>query len=96
MKKFLSTVAMLAMMLALCSSTCSGSSDDEDDYGVGTSQGVKTLYVDDEAYYAANCTAEQTKSSGMYLNIRAVTDPEFPYNGHELTVHISPSKVAEL
>ena len=47
MKKFLSTVAMLAMMLALCSSTCSGSSDDEDDYGVGTSQGVKTLYVDD-------------------------------------------------
>ena len=30
MKKFLSTVAMLAMMIALSSSTCSGSSDDDD------------------------------------------------------------------
>ena len=61
-----------------------------------SSQGQMSLKVDGESFYAANCTAEQTKSSGMYLNIRAVTDPEFPYNGHELTVHISPSKVAEL
>ena len=33
MKKFLSTVAMLAMVLALSSSSCGGSSDDEDEVG---------------------------------------------------------------
>ena len=96
MKKIFSTIMMLTMMVALSSSTCSGSSDD-DEINVGNpSKGQMTMKVDGESFYAVNCTAEQTKRNGMYLCVNAVTDPNFPLKGHELTVHISPSKVSEL
>ena len=96
MKKIFSTIMMLTMMVALSSSTCSGSSDDDEINGGNPSKGQMTMKVDGESFYAVNCTAEQTKRNGMYLCVNAVTDPNFPLKGHELTVHISPSKVSEL
>lgn len=95
MKRLNLSMMMFAMMFAALSfSACGG--DDDDEIGGGSNKGQKTLKVDDEYFYAANCTAEQTRNNGMYLNIRAVTDPDYPINGHELAVHISPSKVADL
>lgn len=94
MKQIYSTVLMLAIMVAVLSFTACSSSDDED--GGNPSKGQKTLKVDGESFYATNCTAEQTKRNGMYLSIIAATDPNFPINGHDLSIHISPSKVSEL
>ena len=75
-----------------------GNNEDVDDVETSeeSSQGQMSLMVDDKSFYAVNCTAEQTRSGGMYLHIRTAEDPEFPYFGRELIVHISPSKVAEL
>ena len=95
MKRFNLTLTLIAVIAAALSLIACSSGDDSIDGG-GSSKGQKTLKVDDEWFYAANCSAEQTKGSGMYLNIRAVTNPDFPYNGHELAIHISPSKVAQL
>ena len=95
MKKIYSTVMMLAMMVAALSFTaCGGDDDDEIDNGGG--KGGKTLIVDGEAFYAVGCSAEQTRGNGMYLNIRAATNPEIPVSGHEFIVHIRPSRVSEL
>lgn len=96
MKKIYSTMIMLAMMVAALSFTACGGDDDDDEIGGGSNHGQKTLKVDGESFYAVDCAAEQTRRSGMYLNIWAAEDPDFPVKGHELVVHISPSKVAEL
>ena len=95
MKKIYLSMMTLAMMVAALGFTACGG-DDEDEIGGVPNKGQMSLKIDDEPFYATNCTAEQTRSNGMYLNIRATTDPEYSYNGHELIVHISPSKVAEL
>ena len=95
MKKVDSKILMLAMMVAaLCSVACSSSDDEE--VGGGSNKGQKTLKVDGESFYAVECMAEQTRNRGMYLDIMAANDPEFAVSGHELIVHISPSKVSEL
>lgn len=95
MKKLYSTILVLATMVAALSlSACGG--DDSDDESENPSYGKMTLIVDEESFYAVNCSAEQTKRSGMYLEICAATNPEFPINGHLLVVHIAPSKVSEL
>lgn len=96
MKRFNLTLTLIAVIAALSFTACGSSSEYDAIDGGSSSKGQKTLKVDDEWFYAANCSAEQTKGSGMYLNIRAVTNPDFPYNGHELAIHISPSKVAQL
>ena len=95
MKKIYLSMMMLAMMVAALGFTACGG-DDEDEIGGVPNKGQMSLKIDDEPFYATNCTAEQTRSNGMYLNIRASTEPEYCLVGHELVVHISPSKVAEL
>lgn len=84
------------MMVAALSFTACSSSSDDDENGGGANSGQKTLVINGESFYATDCTAEQTKRNGMYLNLRATTEPVLALNGHELVVHISPSKVAEL
>ena len=75
-----------------------GNNEDVDDVETneGSNQEQMSLKIDDESFYAVNCTAEQTSNSGMYLHIKTAENLDFPYFGKELTVHISPSKVAEL
>jgi hypothetical protein len=87
---------MLAMMVAALGFSACSSSNDDDDFGSGSSKGEKTLIVDGESFYDFNSTAEQTKRNGMYLNINASTEPNYILQGHMLTVRISPSKVSEL
>ena len=96
MKNLNLTIMLLAMIIAAISITACSSNSDDDENGGGAVKGQKTLIVNDESFYATNCTAEQTRKNGMYLNIRASTEPEYCLVGHELVVHISPSKVAEL
>ena len=88
-----SILTMLTALVFALSFVACGSSNDDD---VNPPKGQKTLKVDEESYYAVECSAEQTKGNGMYLHIIAATDPEIAINGHELVVHISPSKVSEL
>lgn len=83
-------------MVAALSFTACGS-DDDDNGGSGGGNTNKTITIDGESYYCGElCTVEQTKGNGMYLQVTAVEDKMFQYKGHELMVHISPSKVAEL
>ena len=86
---------LLAMMvLTIGFISCSSEGDDEDE--VNSPKANKTIVVDGESFYAAYCSVEQTRGSGMYLIVQAVTNTEFPLSGHELIIHISPSKVADL
>jgi hypothetical protein len=83
---------LLMGVLVVCLTACGG-----DDNGGGEGNKVsKTLVVDGEKYYAVNCHADQTQGMGMYLIVKAVTDAEYTYNGHELVAHISPNTVADL
>jgi hypothetical protein len=95
MKKFYSTILMLATMIAALSLTACGGSD-SDEESENPSYGKKTLIIDDESFYAVNCSVEQTRNSGMYLEIVGATNPEFPIEGHLLVVRIAPNKVSEL
>ena len=100
MKK-LSSILMLAMLCiaALCFNACGGGDDDNNGGNSSNDEGYKesmTLLVDGGKYYAADCSAQQTKGNGMYLIIHAVTNAEYPWNGKELIAHISPNKVADL
>ena len=97
MKKIYSTIMLLTMMVAALGFTACGGDDDDDINGGGnSSKGEMTLTIDGESYYATNCSAEQTRGRGMYLNIRASTSSQFSTKGKELVVHISPSRVSEL
>ena len=78
---------LLAMIIAAISITACSSNSEDDENSEGAVKGQKTLIVNDESFYATNCTAEQTKRNGMYLNIRASTEPEYCLVGHELVVH---------
>lgn len=95
MKKIYSTLTMLAMMVAALSFTACGDDDDEIDNGGG--KGKKTLKIDGESFYCGSSSCvEQTKGNGMYINVYAVTNMEFPISGHKLVMHISPSRVSQL
>ena len=95
MKKIYSTLTMLAMMVAALSFTACGDDDDEIDNGGGN--GKKTLKIDGESFYCGNSSSvEQTKGSGMYINVYAVSNKEFQMSGHKLVMHISPSRVSQL
>ena len=96
MKKLYSTIMMLAMMVAALSFTACGSDDGGNGGGNNPPTGGKTLSYDGTAYYAVGCTAEQTKGRGMYFNIVAAPNEVLAINGHQLVVHISKNKVAEL
>ena len=89
---------MLAMICAaFCLTECGGSSDDDDDFDFGGRKGEKTLKVDGESFYCGDgSSVEQTKRSGMYLEVEAVTDLNFQMSGHRLVIHISPSRVSQL
>jgi len=89
---------MLAMICAaFCLTACGGSSDDDDDFDFGGRKGEKTLKVDGESFYCGDgSSVEQTKRSGMYLEVEAVTDLNFQMSGHRLVMHISPSRVSQL
>ena len=96
MKKLYSGIMMLAMMVAALSFTACGSDDGGNGGGNNPPTGGKTLSYDGTAYYAVGCTAEQTKGRGMYFNIVAAPNEVLAINGHQLVVHISKNKVAEL
>ena len=96
MKKLYSGIMMLAMMVAALSFTACGSDDGGNGGGNNPPTGGKTLIYDGTAYYAVGCTAEQTKGRGMYFNIVAAPNEVLAINGHQLVVHISKNKVAEL
>jgi hypothetical protein len=87
---------LTALILSFSFVACSSSNGNDEDDPFDSPKGQKTLKIDDESLYAVGCSAEQTKGNGMYLHIRAATDPEFATMGHELTVHIAPSKVSQL
>jgi len=96
MKKLYSTIMLLAMMVAALSFTACGGDDGGNGGGDNPPTGGKTLSYDGTAYYAVGCTAEQTKGRGMYFNIVAAPNEVLAINGHQLVVHISKNKVAEL
>lgn len=98
MKKVYSTIMMLAIMVAALSfSACSSSSSDDDDFGYESNSGEMTLKVDGESYYCGDgSSVEQTKNSGMYIEVCAVEEMRFQMNGHDLIMRISPSRVSQL
>ncbi len=72
---------------------------DEDDFDYGSRKRKKTLKVDGEPFYCSDgSSVEQTKRSGMYLEVVAVSDLDFQISGnnHRLIMHISPSRVSQL
>ncbi len=96
MKKWYSTIMMFAMMVASLSLTSCGGDDDNGSGDEGDKRSM-TLLIDGEKYYAVDCHAEQTNGRGMYFNIHAVTNADFPLKGDELVTHISsPNTVANL
>ena len=64
MKKIYLSMMTLAMMVAALGFTACGG-DDEDEIGGVPNKGQMSLKIDDEPFYATNCTAEQTRSNGM-------------------------------
>ena len=91
MKKIYLTIMMLAMMVAALGITACSSDDDSDG---GNSK--KTLIINGQSYYGHGDVTENSSRGGMRLTVEALENEKFYFNGHELTIEVSPSKVTEL
>ena len=69
MKKALSKITMLAMMVAALSFSACGGDNDDDEGG----SGEKSLMIDGDAYYSEG-TLSENYSRGIHLVVDAFTD----------------------
>ena len=87
------------MVAALSFTACSSDDDNDNDGDGGSAQ--KTLVIDGKSYYAG-CVESFSGGSvvqsrnGMHLHISAIEKLHSVYEGYNISLRISPTKVSEL